>query len=160
MDQSFNDQELSDIMKEIEALEQNFASPTPDPSHDMEQQSDVFPHEDVNAVAKEVVEDSHLTDHEVEMSEEIVNEPTLGPQVTATPNIISINPGPSTPQSMRPNSSMSFKVEGPMTLDMKFDFGGKVVYLEINEAGFQIEMDGGMKFTLPLTQSGNGKKSA
>src|SRR5262245_53401615 len=102
MDKSFNDQELSDIMKEIEALEENLA-------------------EAGDKVASPVMEElAHM--------EENVSIPN------STANIVSLDSQRSAPKQGA-TSSMSFKVQGDLTLDLQFDIAGKVLTIEVNEEG-------------------------
>ena len=54
---------------------------------------------------------------------------------------------------------MSFNVEGEMKLDLNFCIGGQDVSLHVSDDGFEIELAGGAKFSLPLTGS-QGKKVA
>ncbi len=55
---------------------------------------------------------------------------------------------------------MSFKVSGNMSLDMQFEVGGKVICLEVSEHGLNIQMDGGMTFSVPVGNKAHGKKAA
>lgn len=117
MDKNFNDDELSDIMKEIEALEEDFTE-------------------------VEAKEASPVLEELAQMDEEVSI-----PMAEKT-NIVSLE---SKPRSVSPHStSMNFKVQGNLTLELTFDIGGKTVALEVTESGLNIEMDGGMKFTVPL----------
>lgn len=128
MDKSFNDQELSDIMKEIEALEDDFIT----------------------------VEDKAATPvmEELASMDESVSVPT------ATEKVVSLDSKRAAPKETSSNStSMSFKVQGNLTLDLNFEIGGKTVSLEVTEAGLTIEMDGGMKFTVPVTEKAAFKKA-
>lgn len=54
---------------------------------------------------------------------------------------------------------MSFKVSGDLTLELAFDIGGQTVALEVTESGLSIEMEGGMKFTVPMKQKSELKKA-
>lgn len=147
MDKSFNDDELSDIMKEIEALEQDFKE------------------EDVKA-ATPVMEEL------AEMSEE---EAIPTPVASTTSNVVAFekeapvaHAAPSKPAATHhtaaptsaSHTSMSFKVQGNLSLELSFDIGGKVVSLEVTETGLNIEMDGGVKFTVPVTGASAAKKAA
>jgi len=58
------------------------------------------------------------------------------------------------------HSSMSFTVEGDMKLDLNFNVSGKQVQLNISENGFELELEGGMKFSIPLDDQSSHKKSA
>lgn len=57
-------------------------------------------------------------------------------------------------------TSMSFRVEGEMKLDLNFSIGGQDVNLQVTDHGFEIELAGGAKFTLPLGTQHQGKKVA
>ena len=130
MDKSFNDQELSDIMKEIEALEDDFAVP--------EEKS-----------ASAVMEELANLDEQVSIP-------------VSTSNIVSLDSKRSAPKaaaSSDATTSMSFKVQGDLKLDLQFSIGGKVVMLEVTEAGLSIEMEGGVKFSVPVTESTSLKKA-
>lgn len=129
MDKNFNDEELSDIMKEIEALEEDFAS---------------------DAVA----EASPVLAELAEMSEEQSIH-------VSTANIVSLESKRSAPNSTikTPSTAMSFKVQGNLTLELNFEIGGKTVALEVTEAGLNIELDGGMKFTVPVNENSSLKKA-
>ena len=67
---------------------------------------------------------------------------------------------PATPKAGAGHSAMSFSVEGDMKLDLSFNVSGKIVHLNINQDGFELELDGGMKFSIPLDQASSGKKAA
>ncbi len=128
MDKSFNDQELSDIMKEIEALEDDFTAP--------EEKS-----------ASAVMEELANLDEQVSIPH-------------STSNIVSLDSKRSAPKaSTDATTSMSFKVQGDLKLDLQFSIGGKVVMLEVTEAGLSIEMEGGVKFSVPVTESTSLKKA-
>lgn len=119
MDKSFNDQELSDIMKEIEALEEDFATS--------------------DATSSPVMEELASLNEEVAVP------------VAQTATVSEFKPKQNKPApAAAPGTSMNFKVQGDITLSLQFDIGGKSVSLEVTESGLDIEMDGGMKFTVPL----------
>lgn len=149
MDKSFNDQELSDIMKEIEALEQDFnvqdektATPVIEELADLdESQSVPMP----NALQEEEVEE------------------TLAPSAVGASNVVSFEQKREAAEQVShfsgASTSMSFKVQGNLTLELQFDIGGKVVCLEVTESGLSIEMEGGMKFSVPVTDTTSFKKA-
>ncbi len=58
------------------------------------------------------------------------------------------------------HSSMSFNVEGNMKLDLAFNISGKNVSLNITEEGFELTLDNGMKFSIPLDHEDSNKKAA
>lgn len=128
MDKSFNDQELSDIMKEIEALEDEFKS-------------------EGEVVATPVLEKLASMDEEQSL-----------PKSQA--KIIQFENKTSSTQKVSKGTSMNFKVQGELNLDLEFDIGGKVVSLSVSEEGLTIQMDGGMTFTVPLAEKASLKKSA
>ena len=130
MDKSFNDEELSDIMKEIEALEEDFSA-----------SEDKSP----TSVIEELVE---------------LEEPVAIP--VATSKVVSLDtPRAATKTtSTNPSTSMSFKVQGQLTLELQFDIGGKVVSLEVTESGLNIDMEGGVRFSVPVNEKSSSKKAA
>lgn len=128
MDKSFNDQELSDIMKEIEALEEDFSAP------EEKSQSAVL--------------------------EELANLDEKDSIPVSTSNIVSLDSKRAAPKATADaTTSMSFKVQGDLKLDLQFNIGGKVVMLEVTESGLSIEMEGGVKFSVPVTESTSLKKA-
>lgn len=131
MDKSFNDQELSDIMKEIEALEDNFST--------IEEKSD------------DMMDPSVL--EELAEMDEIESVPL------STSNVVSLDSVRTAPKASSNISSMSFKVQGNLTLDLQFDIGGKVLSLGVTEQGLTIEMDGGIKFSVPIADKSQFKKA-
>ncbi|WPU64402.1 hypothetical protein [Peredibacter starrii] len=139
MDKSFNDQELSDIMKEIEALEEDFSG-----------------EEEVHATSSVLEELAHM--EEKEAIPVAAPAPVSLESKRAAPKPA---PAPAPVQSSSPAStSMSFKVQGNLSLELQFDIGGKVVCLEVTESGLNIEMDGGMKFTVPVSAETTSRKKA
>ncbi len=129
MDKSFNDQELSDIMKEIEALEEDFSDTD-------------------EKVASPVMEELAFLEEEASVP------------ITASKNVVSLETSrPAAKSAPEASTSMSFKVHGQLTLELQFDIGGKVVCLEVTESGLNIEMEGGMKFTVPVGEKSVLKKA-
>ena len=55
---------------------------------------------------------------------------------------------------------MNFNVEGDMKLSLAFNISGKVVNLKVNDQGLQIDLEGGMKFSIPLENADQSKKAA
>lgn len=129
MDKSFNDQELSDIMKEIEALEDNF-------------QSEVVKME---ATEEEIMEELAALDAEGPAPKKVV--PVLAQMKEA--KVVPMSQSKNKPAP----TSMSFKVSGEMNLELQFDIDGKVVCIEVNEEGLHLQMDGGMTFTVPVKKA-------
>lgn len=129
MDKSFNDQELSDIMKEIEALEEDM--------------------EVVDLKSSPVLEDLAEMDENESIPVSTASVVSLDSKRTA----------PKVQSESSPSTSMSFKVSGNLTLDLQFDIGGKTVALEVTESGLTIEMEGGAKFTVPVDTTSSLKKA-
>jgi hypothetical protein len=138
MDKSFNEQELSDIMKEIEALEENLTQ-----ASEMKTLEVMGPIEASSPVLQEL---AALDEEDTTPEEDPILEPA---------QVVSIEskrvPEP-VHQTERPHTSMNFKVQGNLTIELQFDIGGKVVCLEVTENGLAIEMEGGVKFTVPVSQ--------
>ena len=134
MDKSFNDQELSDIMKEIEALEEEFGG---------EEDSD-------KVQASAMMEE--LADMEEAKSIPVTNK--YDPQVLPFVKEIA-------PQAPKKNTStsMSFKVQGDLNLELAFDIGGKTIKLEVSETGLNIQMEGGVTFSVPVSDAHSIKKA-
>lgn len=130
MDKSFNDDELSDIMKEIEALEEDFGQ---------ESTSEA----DSPMDATDVMEDLSQMEEKVAIP--------LKPKSAPKPM--------SAPAARTTGTSMSFKVQGDLNLELQFDVGGKMVNLDVTEQGLTITMDGGMTFTVPLHGKSHSKAS-
>lgn len=139
MDKSFNDQELSDIMKEIEALEEEFGG--------NEHEESAAPVE-ASAVMEELAEMEEEKSIPVTNREEakiLTMEKREAPKATKT--------------ATASPTSMMFKVQGDMNLELQFDIGGKCIMLEVTEAGLSIQMDGGITFTVPVEDAQSLKKA-
>jgi len=142
MDQSFNDQELSDIMKEIEALEQDYGdTPEQKVSPVIEELVDLDEDKAVPSSTENVLT---WENKKTEVVEEEVEERTSWE---------------SAPLKSEAATTMSFKVQGNLALEMKFDIGGKVVSLEVTKSGLTIELEGGMKFSVPVSGPEEYKKA-
>lgn len=129
--QNFNDQELSDIMKEIESLEEEFAPSSAKSSPVISELSQMDEEKSVpkKAEPKKKPHKEHKEEAEVYAFE----------------------------SKPKPQSSMNFKVEGQMTIALQFEIGGKVVCVDVTEAGLSIQMEGGVTFSVPVDSH---KKSA
>ena len=64
------------------------------------------------------------------------------------------------PHTSGAHSAMSFNVEGDMKLDLVFHISGKKVHLNIKDGSFELELEGGMKFSIPLDETHSNKKAA
>lgn len=207
MEKGFNDDELSDIMSEIESLEQEFTDDQPvqveassqeeveqtDSVEEQPQQEKVFAQQEqeqeepqVEEHQKEVVaqqeepepivaKEEHQDEIDEEMNE-VLDELSEMPVEDVVPqhkvqsyddNIHHMKQEPvqekeswSASHGQPAQTSMSFRVEGEMKLDLNFSIGGQDVNLQVTDHGFEIELAGGAKFTLPLGTQHQGKKVA
>jgi hypothetical protein len=137
MDKSFNDQELSDIMKEIEALEEEFST-----------EAESSPIE-ATSVMEELAE--------MELDQAV-------PSTNTKETILAFEkkevPAPTAPAAKAgTQSSMSFKVQGDMNLELSFEIGGKTIHLEVTEAGLSVHMEGGVTFSVPVSDAHSVKKA-
>lgn len=174
MEKNFNDQELSDIMKEIEALEEGFKSEAESPvmqevqetqeapqvvmsSEDMTQEEEKQEEEDapVTEIYDPMAEASEVVKELASMDEEV----SIPVAKKEEASVISM-PMRSSEVTGTRGSSMSFKVSGSMDLDLQLDVGGKVICLKVTESGLNIEMEGGMTFNLPLNGQVATKKAS
>ncbi|MCK5883047.1 MAG: hypothetical protein KAG61_05110, partial [Bacteriovoracaceae bacterium] len=58
-------------------------------------------------------------------------------------------------------TQMSFSMSGNATINLNFEFAGQKVALHVNEEdGFTIEMDGGVKFSIPVIDKAQIKKAS
>lgn len=134
----FNDDELADIMSEIEDLENDLsASPVEDK-----------PAAKVEAAPAESSESKDVLLKLADMPQEKAFKTTPAKSYEASP-------------VSGTASKMEFSVTGNMVVNLTFHVGGESVCLTVDEAqGLVIEMDGGAKFTLPLSGKASGKKVA
>lgn len=58
------------------------------------------------------------------------------------------------------HTSMNFSVEGDMKLDLSFMIGHNEVKLHVTDQGLEIELEGGAKFSLPVSVPVESKKVA
>jgi hypothetical protein len=140
MDKSFNEQELSDIMKEIEALEADYEAADESPI-EASVEKELSP-EDAHDVLKD------LSDMEIEK---------------AIPEThTNIRAFKTTEHSMHKSSaksSMSFKVQGDLTLELALEIAGKSVILDVSETGLTIKMENGVTFNVPMSENTAYKKA-
>jgi hypothetical protein len=134
MDKGFNDQELTDILNEIEALEEEFGE-----------------EEDSASVQASAIMEE-LADMEEEKSIPVTNQhdSTVLPFEKKMASQVSKSGG---------TSSMMFKVQGDLNLELQFDIGGKTITLEVSEAGLNIQMEGGVTFFVPVSDAHSHKKA-
>lgn len=134
MEKGFSDGELADIMNEIESLEREFSEDKqqeqPTPTIDQEH------HQVLSELAQ-------MTVDEATSSEEKHHE-----------NVKSF-----VHDKSQTNSSLFFKISGQMQLELGFDVGGANVVIHVDEqSGLVVEMEGGMKFHLPVKAKNHLKK--
>lgn len=140
MDHGFNDQELSDIMKEIEALEDDFETSS----------------EDVHHVAKEDLSKYHEFRNKNNSTENIVE---MGaPRSDAFSRNLSSDENKSLSLTSLLTTSMKLKFEGNHSLSLELEIGKKVVSLIVSELEINIEMEGGIKFSIPISDKAGHKK--
>ncbi len=148
MEKGFNDDELADIMNEIENLEQEFTD---------EEVVDEQPH--LDEVAESVAQMAKEEESEHEVFQEVVNMPVEDVIPLQKHRESDMKPTHKVKESAA-KTAMNFCVEGEMKLDMSFLINGSEVKLQISDEGFEIEMEGGAKFTLPVHQHKSGSQAA
>ena len=116
-----DDEEFNEIMNEIDKLEEEFNTRSED-SH--EQNRFAVQHDE--AIMSQLAE---LPPQKIQSAED-KNEHI--------------------PKAVKKENAMSFHIEGDMKLNLNFFFSGKAVDLSITDTGFEIEIDGGMKFSIPV----------
>lgn len=182
MEKGFNDDELADIMNEIESLEKEFSDEVQNVAADpvMEAEEEVVAepqreevvaepqHEEVVAGPQHeevVAGPQHVTEQEVETVAQVTELPVdevvekHEPQDDENVHHFKKAANKVAPASFG-HSSMSFNVEGNMKLDLAFNISGKNVSLNITEEGFELTLDNGMKFSIPLDHEDSNKKAA
>ena len=106
--------------------------------------NDAFDDEDQHSIDHEEIEASHTHSHDnVHEFKNIKNVSEAKKEFSGTSK-----------------SSMNFSVEGDMHLNLSFNISGKTVNLNINEDSFDIELQDGMKFSIPISDSHKFDKSA
>ncbi|MCO4794094.1 MAG: hypothetical protein KC493_10295 [Bacteriovoracaceae bacterium] len=173
-DQSFNEEELQDIMSEIEDLEKEYVE---------DGASSAKVEDDLQATIDKEIEDLNALEAEIEAEENVATEEATPAEATSAEatsttedNVVSIvKEKPVTSQSDDGTFSgapVEFTANGDMNLSMNFTVGESTatlmvskerglcvqmdgVNLEIAEDGCTVELAGGVKFTVPLTTSGS-----
>jgi len=181
LEQNFNDSELQDIMNEIESLEKEFVEQEASEESSAEGEMD-------NVQAGEVQEPAAQEAQEEEGDQEAVmaemDESQESPEMEdfsneldeIEDNIVAME-HPTQPADT-PAGEMSFSGQGQMDFKMNFSLGGqdaklvveegklKVmvagVELYLSEAGCEVEMAGGVHFSIPFegTVNSAGKKAS
>ena len=167
MEKGFNDDELADIMNEIENLEQEFTSDVETTTDNVESQAvdvetdepvaEVQTDEPVAEVQTDEPSSSEVSAPEQSTLQEVVDMPVQAVTPVASDtddNVHHLKPvSVKAPSPMGAETSMSFKVEGDMRLDLSFNIAGKEVQVNVSENGLEIGLGDGAKFTLPLGES-------
>lgn len=156
VDQSFNDDELQDIMNEIESLEKEFV------------EEDLAP-------SDEEVHDEPLQQAQEEVAEPIDEEVvSTGPVQSEEENVV---PMKERPTSSASGADMEFSGAGSLDFNLCFKVAGQVaslkvdgdhgfslhmdgVDLSIDEQGCTVTMQGGVKFTVPFGAEDVAKKAS
>lgn len=168
MDQGFNDDELADIMNEIESLEQEFqeetapeaqvqAEPAPEEAK-VEQQPEVVAEkveEPQNEAVQEPEPQTEVVEKLAQKSDEEIQQ--VQSQQHDDHNVHAIKQDVSSHKSSWQETSMNFSVEGDMKMNLFFNIAGKSVALHIHEGSFEIELEGGMKFSVPVSDQEHKK---
>lgn len=168
-DQSFNDAELQDIMNEIENLEREFEEEE-SPSEGAQAATS---EEETPIVASEEAPEEEEIVAEAEAEEEI-EEP-----VSEESNIVEMDSRRATTTHTSSNDEggyMEFSGQGQVDMQMNFNLGeetatvsiknGKLevslsgVQMTLTEDGCQVEMAGGVKFSVPVNGTGSSAKKA
>lgn len=134
MEKGFSDGELADIMNEIESLEKEFS--------------------ETNQVEETKIDHEH---HQVlsDLAQMTVEE------ATQTEEVYAENVQKFTHKNSQETSSLFFKISGQMQLELGFDVGGSNVVIHVDEeSGLVVEMEGGMKFHLPVKAKNHLKKAS
>ena len=183
MEQSFNDAELQDIMNEIESLEKEFVeeegapqgeaetveAKTEEPS--AEHSTEETQTEEPQAQQEETQDDEDNEDFSSEAESYEAEEETS--------NVVPMSAGKAQPTAPTAGGEgyMQFSGQGDMDMQLNFQLGEETatvnikdgclnvtlagVQLELSENGCEVHMDGGVKFSVPLTGSqAKGKKAA
>jgi len=148
--QNFNDDELADIMKEIEGLEQEFSgeesttttsevqtssnasanSETPVASEDLESSVNLRSTASQEFESAEISPKNHHEDHN---------------------KVIPLARTSKAPSTQVAKTSMEFKVSGTMCINLSFNLGQETVELTVDgEEGLCINLEGGAQFKLPI----------
>lgn len=163
MEKGFNDQELADIMNEIENLEKEFAEETP-AQHSAPEAHDEAPAEDFEAFHEEAQEAEEIDHTEPAVLRQLVEKPIEKVVPHAAPHhdkvVHMAKPVEKVSLQAAAPVSLNFQVSGQMQLHLGFEVNGQALSLSVSEAGLEIEMDSGAKFTLPLAPAKASKKVA
>lgn len=144
MGKSFNDDELEDIMNEIESLESSSDIAQGEPIGESQEMNSQPEAEEIEYSEPEAAHHEPVHLEEASELEEVKSFPTH-----------KHNPV----HSGGSKTSLNFSVEGNTTLDLSFQAGQKKVHCIVTNDTFEVELEGGLKFTLPLHDLAH-KKSA
>lgn len=191
VEQNFNDSELQDIMNEIESLEKEFIEQEASEESSAEVKMDNVQAEEVHEPQGSEVEEPVAQEQQQQEQEEVAEEAMaemddadesaemedFSNELDEIEDNIVAMEQPTQPASV-PTGEMSFSGHGQMDFNMNFSLGGqdaqlvveegklKVmvagVELYLSEKGCEVEMNGGVHFSIPFDESGNsaGKKAS
>lgn len=176
MDKDMLDQDLNDIMKEIEALERDFREEEKAFAKSPVIQELAQLNEELSAPVGQASSDEtfdwlreennnaeplHVEEAQIfEMKAAEVKPAEVKPApVAAAPSPVASSPAPSKP-AVAPvathqhfdHSKMSFQFPEGTPLNVEFQVGEKCISLCWSEDSFHVEMEGGISFTIPVTQ--------
>lgn len=179
-EQSFNDAELQDIMNEIESLEREFVeeeseavAEAPVEAEPVETPVNEAPVEEVET--QPVSEETPIAETEEESAAELVSEVE---DDQYEDNVVSMDQRRESPVEAATSGqpgTMQFSANGEMDLNLNFPLGdsqaqltikdGKLlvtmagVELNLSEDGCEVSMEGGVKFSVPVSATA-AKKAA
>lgn len=187
MEQSFNDAELQDIMNEIESLEKEFVEEEGGQPEEVqasaeepaaEQTVEAAPETSEEPQAEETQEEPQASEHNDEEQEDFAAEAaTYEAEEAPESNVVPMTAAKATPATGTGEGYMQFSGQGDMDMQLNFQLGQETaavnikggclnvtlagVQLELSENGCEVQMEGGVKFSVPLTGSqAQGKKAA
>lgn len=162
MDKGFNDDELEDIMNEIESLEKEFSQSTEEVDHEPSLDEVAASVADLSEEESDSFEDKVLLEQVAKLPvDKVIPQKQIEKFDDETHhNIVPMQKRSESPKSTANNTAMKFNIEGDMQMELSFTINGSEVNLQINDNGFEIELEGGAKFTLPVGVASAIKKVA
>lgn len=176
MEGSFNDAELQDIMNEIESLEKEFVEEEGTQAQSVDEPTAEQTEE---PTAQEEVEEPQAEHQEEDASEDFADEAaSFEADTTEEPtNVVPMSAAKTkAPTAGSGEGYMQFSGQGEMDMQLNFQLGEETatvnikggclsitlagVELELSENGCEVQMEGGVKFSVPLTGGqAKGKKA-
>ncbi len=158
MEKDNMDNDLSDIMKEIEALEQDFRNEEKAFAKSPIIQELAQLNEELSApVGKKAEAEDQTFDWLKEDNNKAepldVSQAEVFEMKARETAPVSHIPTPTKKVEMKKSTSkMSFNFPEGMPVDVEFNRGDEVISFSWTEEGFHVEVDGGMSFTIPFAQ--------